>query len=327
MTSTAPRLPSQEAYICRTIHGQVVVFGRCDQEVRIYLPDETQKYLAITLAQWTEIKNSYRDSSDIDKYDDVINAAWQSLGIRYPIDKGAVTALNSELGLYFPRIWRGVYDLDRFYCYNPIDARSIYPGVYVGANVAASSIFESVRRLFLFLEPAKENLPTFGHKIREGLILACTEVESAWRSVLEANSSNKKASYSTNDYYSLVAPLRLKDWTVVLKDYPDLGSFSPFASWDESKPTKSLFWYDAYNAVKHHREERFQQASFGSLINAAAALHIMQSAQFGPEIYDRFFGNEQSPFFTSRHPVYELSDLYAPDLCSGKDMSPKLYFV
>ncbi len=318
----------REAFICRSHYGQVVVFARCDQEVHIYLPDEVQeKNLKVSLDEWAEIKKSYQNhSSDISKYDDVVNAAWHCLGLRNPINKGAVELLKSELGRYFPRIWRGVYDSERFYCYNPIDARSTYGGVYIGASVAVSSIFEAVEGLFLFVEPAKENLPTFSHKIREALILACTEVESAWRSVLEANCATKKSSYSTNDYYRLVEPLRLKEWAVVLTDYPDLGSFSPFASWNESTPTKSLPWYDAYNAVKHHREEQFQQASFGSLISAAAALHIMQAAQFGPEIYDRFFGNEPSPFYTLNHPAHEISDLYAPDLCGGREMSPKPYF-
>lgn len=325
--SGAPNLPLQEAYICKDVHGQVVVFARCDREVRVYLPDDIMgKNIKISLDRWEEMKKSYRDSADIDRYNDVVNAAWQCLGIRNPINKNDAKALKTELDRYFPRIWRGVYDPERFYRYNHIDARSTYGGVYVGANVAVSSIFDAVESLFLYVEPAKENLPTFGHKIRETLILACTEVESAWRSVLEANCNKKKASYSTNDYYRLVEPLRLKEWAVVLKDYPNLGDFSPFASWDETRPTKSLAWYDAYNAVKHHREERFQQASFETLINAAAALHIMQAAQFGPEIYDRFFGNERSPFFTSSHPAHDLSDLYAPELCSGKQMSPKLYF-
>lgn len=317
----------QEAYVSRSIHGQVVVIARCDQEVRIYLPDEVmEKNFKISLAEWADIKKSYRDSSDIGNYDDVINAAWHCVGLRNPINKNDIKALRAELGRYFPRIWRGIYDPERYYCYNPIAARDTYGGVYVGANVAVTSIFDAVESLFLFVEPAKANLPTFGHKIREALILACTEVESAWRSVLEANTPHKKSFYSTNDYYRLVEPLRLKEWTVVLNDYPDLGSFSPFASWDESMPTQSLPWYTAYNAVKHHREEKFQQASFENLINATAALHIMQASQFGPEIFDRFFGSQRSPFYTLHHPVHDISDLYARDLCGEKEMSPKLYF-
>jgi len=285
-----------------------------------------QKEMRIAHKDWEEMKKSYDDSSDIGLYDDTVNAAWQCLGYMHPINKNDVKRLNSERGRYFPRIWRGVYDVSSYYYYNNINARKTYGGVYIGANVAASSIFDAMESLFRYVEPSKDNLSAFGHKIREALILACTEVESAWRSVLEANSSKKKTSYTTSDYFSLVEPLRLKKWSVSLKDYPDLGSYSPFLSWEKSNPTKSLPWYDAYNAVKHHREERFQMASLGNLIKAAAALHIMQSAQFGPEIYSRFFGNEKSPFSTVEHPVHDLSDVYVPDFVGGNEMIPGLYF-
>lgn len=316
-----------EAYIVRSLHGHVVAFARCKNEVRILDSDNTRpKDMKITLDEWMEMKKSYGESSDIGNYNDVVNAAWQCLGIGNPINKNDVKHLNAELGRYFPRIWRGVYDPDSYYCYNSVDARRIYGGIYIGANVAASSIFDAVEELFLYVEPSKENLSAFGHKVREALILSCTEVESAWRSVLEANDSKKKASYTTSDYHRLVEPLYLKEWAVSLRNYPDLGSFSPFSSWDKSNPTKSLPWYDAYNAVKHHREEKFKQANLDSLINSAAALHIMMAAQWGPSIYDRFFGNEKSPFYTTIHPLHDLSDIYVPDFVDGNQMSPKSYF-
>jgi hypothetical protein len=317
----------KEVYVVRTIDGHVVAFSRFEEEVRIYYPDNPlEKEMKISRKNWEMTKQYYDDSSDVGIYNDTVNAAWQCLGFMYPINKKEVKILNGIAGHYFPRIWRGVYEVNSGYCYNSINAREVYDGVYIGANVAASSIFYAVESLFKYVEPSKDNVSTFGHKIRETLILACTEVESAWRSILEANSSIKKSSYATSDYFSLVEPLRLKEWSVSLRDYPDLGSFSPFLSWDKSHPTKSLSWYDAYNAVKHHREERFKMANLGNLINAAAALHIMQSAQFGPDIYDRFFGNEKSPFFTVEHPVHDLSDIYVPDFVGGNGMVPDLYF-
>jgi hypothetical protein len=45
--------PRQEAYICRaTDDGQVVVFARCDKEIRIYEADYTEKISKITLDEW-----------------------------------------------------------------------------------------------------------------------------------------------------------------------------------------------------------------------------------------------------------------------------------
>ena len=111
-----------------------------------------------------------------------------------------------------------------------------------------------------------------------------------------------------------------------IKRLSRFGQFTPFYSWDQSQATKSLPWYDAYNAVKHHREERFKLANLGHLIDAAASLHIMQSAQFGPEMYHRFFGNERSPFYTIKNPVHDLSDIYVPDFIDESEFSAEQYF-
>ena len=278
----------------------------------------------ISLDQWANIRTAYSDQPNFRNYPDVVNAAWQCLGPR-GLDRDSVKAMRIPVGSFHPRIWRGIFELDTAHCYSPVDPRSAYGGSYVGSNVAISSIFDSIEGLFLYLEPANENLPAFGHRIREMLILACTEVESAWRSVLEVNGKNQDR-YTTKDYCHLIEPLRLKDWTLTLTNYPDLGTFSPFSTWSESSPTSSLPWYDGYNAVKHHREGNFKHATLGSLINAAAALHVMQAAQFGPEIYDRFFGTEESPFYTTKHPVHDFSELYAPDFIAEERMSPTPYW-
>jgi hypothetical protein len=304
-----------------------VAFVRCADEVRVFRPDDLyQKIVNITHNKWDEHKISYGDRSDIALYNDTVNAAWQVGGFNDTIDRASAKKLSLRIGHYFPRIWRGVYDMGNYYCYNSVNARTTFGNAYIGSNVATSSIFEAVESLFRYIEPTKENLSTFGHRIREVLILTCTEVESAWRSVLEANSSKSKFAYTTKDYSSLLEPMRLREWSVGLTDYPDLGQFSPFYSWDQSRPTKSLPWYDAYNAVKHHREERFRLANLGNLINAAASLHIMQSAQFGPEMYHRFFGNEESPFYTVKHPVHDLSDIYVSDFINEAEMSAEQYF-
>jgi len=285
-----------------------------------------EKILSISHEEWKEHKLSYQGRSDILIYNDTVNAAWHKLGFRGGIDRASAKKTKLPLGHYFPRIWRGIYETDTYNSYNIVNARETYSTTYIGANVAASSIFEALELLFRYVEPSSENRSAFGHKIREVLILTCTEVETAWRSVLEANSTKKKNWYTTQDYSALLEPMRLKEWSVTLKDYPDFGLSSPFCSWDRLCPTKSLSWYDAYNAVKHHREERFKLATLGNLIDAAAALHIMQSAQFGPEMYNFLFGNQRSPFYTVKHPVYDLSEIYIPDFISDSPTNAVQYF-
>ena len=228
-----------EVYLARSLQGRIVAFARCGDEVRIYRPDDLyEKVITITLQEWEEQKISYGDRDDMVLYNDTINATWQKLGFHDSIDRATAKQIKLPVGHYFPRIWRGIYDVNEYYNYNNVDARKVYGNSYISSNVAVSNIFDALELLFRYIEPVSANCSTFGHKIREALILTCTEVETAWRSVLEANSSEKKKSYTTKDYFALWEPMRLNEWSVALKDYPDLGRFSPFAQWEQACPTK-----------------------------------------------------------------------------------------
>jgi hypothetical protein len=316
-----------EVYVTKSLQGRIIAFARCADDVRVFRPDNTyDKVTAITHKKWEEHKISYGDRSDVSLYSDTVNAAWQQVGWNDSFDRAAAKQIKLPIGHYFPRIWRGIYDLPNYYKYNSVNPRKSYGNTYISSNVAVSNIFDALELLFRYVEPTSQNHSTFGHKIREALILTCTEVETAWRSVLEANSSEKKHAYKTKDYFVLLEPMQLNEWSVMLRDYPDMGVFSPFNSWEQSCPTKSLPWYDAYNAVKHHREERFSSATLGNLVDAAASLHIMQCAQFGPEMYHRMLGNERSPFHTIKHPVYDLSDIYISDFINDTEMIASKFF-
>jgi len=315
----------EPTYLSKDVNGNVVIFELEGDAVEIFRPNDLfSKRNRYLMSDWERIKPSYDTSSDVSCYNDVINAAWQCLVMQTIIKKDTQISKHGR-GKYFPRIWRGIND--GLSSYEGVDPGKTYGHVFVGATVAVLSILQSLESLFKYIEPAKGNLGTFSHKIRETLILVCTEVESALRSVLDANSSNGRERYTTADYFKLADPMRLKEWAVSLSNYPELGVYAPFSQWDEKSPTKSLPWYDCYNAVKHHREEQFQAASLDNLLNAAAALHILQSAQFGPYIYHSYSGSDRSPFSVVKSPEFDLSELYIPDFIGNTDMIPKLYFA
>ena len=113
-----------------------------------------EEVITITHQQWEEHKVSYGDRSEITLYNDTVNAAWQRTAPTDSIDRASARKLNMQIGHYFPRMWRGVYNLP--YCYNCINARQIFGSAYIGANVAASSIFDAVESLFRYVEPEKE---------------------------------------------------------------------------------------------------------------------------------------------------------------------------
>jgi hypothetical protein len=318
----------EDVYVAKTFSGDLCVFSKSGEDVKIYLPrDHYEKYLSIKLEEWRKTAASYSTPNDLGLYDEVVNAAWQRVGVQNAIVKSSAQKLRTKIGTYHPRLWRGIFDPKRLHCYNAVDARSVYGSEYIRTNIAASSLFDQMQDLFRHVEPAAANMQAFGNRIRELLILTCTEVEAGWRAVLEQNSASPKDRYTTSDYIRVKEPLRLPDWEVALRDYPDVGSFAPFKDWNAPETTRTIPWYEAYNAVKHHRETQFSQASLGNLINAVAAVHILQAAQWGPEMYHSFFGANSSPFWTMRHPEYDLADLYVPTIDGKAELSAAPYFA
>ena len=221
---------------------------------------------------------------------------------------------TSAEGSYYPRVWRGLYNpADPLSCYLPIRARETYGSAFVQSMAAARSLFEALTDLFRYVEPSRANDTAYSHRIRELLILACTELEASWRGVCEDNSIEPLGSrFCTKDYVRLSAPLGLPEWSVELVDYPDYGPISPFSEWNASSPTQTIPWYDAYNSVKHNRERNFTSGSTLHLVSSMAALHIQVSAQWGPNVFDRWFEATPSPFRIVRQPTRAAGDIYAP---------------
>jgi hypothetical protein len=179
--------------------------------------------------------------------------------------------------------------------------------------------------IFYYIEPVSTNLDIYGHKIREVLILACTEVEYLFRQFLEENKYGwKPENHGTKDYVTCRDIFRLNEYAVELEFYPDLGPFKPFHGWDDSKSTQSLDWYAAYNGVKHNRGLNFERASLKQLIESLAAIHILLECQYGSDIVTDF----KSVFKTTARPEWGLNYLFAPLFADRKMIwqSPKGYF-
>jgi hypothetical protein len=178
------------------------------------------------------------------------------------------------VGEYHPRVWRPFY--------SPSPDRT-YRAEWTTSVQAARNLFLDMRDIFRCIEPVAANDKAHGHRLRELLILACTEVESAWKSVLVANGyTSPRRHMITDDYVKLLGPLALDQWELSLVMHPGFPSFKPFAGWQSAKPTESLSWYSAYNAVKHGRETEFNRATLKALVEALGAVFVMISAQFGP---------------------------------------------
>ncbi len=214
-------------------------------------------------------------------------------------------------GEQYPRIWRGPsYRL-------PNSELASF-----GSSVNSTRLLtERFRQVALTVEPQAENRAAFGHELRHLLILAASEVESAWKAIYVANKFPPAERYNTQDYSALIDPLRLREWGVSLSMYPDYGIIKPFETWDPRKPTASLPWYAAYNTTKHDREGNLKSATLENVISALAGLFVMLCAQFGPAYL------KQDPYsipeFTVLvEPQWDLKELYVPIV--SKDVEIRL---
>ncbi|MFL1562455.1 hypothetical protein ACI77J_14695 [Pseudomonas sp. O64] len=228
-------------------------------------------------------------------------------------------------GEYHPRVWRGVYRRAIIGGCDQLNPLRVYGQTYMRSIVAAESLFSEVKEVFKVVEPELVNFNCFGHRFRELLMLLCSEVEACWTGILKANEMEvrAKARFTTKNYVMLCSPLKLAEWQVRLKDYRGL-TFQPFKTWDSIKPTSSLSWYDDYNKVKHDREGNFSLGTLGNVLQAAAALHIMQSVQFGPGVFDMMLGNRFSIFDSLDGPTFDLSEIYISDPVENGDFHTEI---
>jgi hypothetical protein len=58
-----------------------------------------------------------------------------------------------------------------------------------------------------------------------------------------------------NDYVKLKSILRVDDYALSLVHYPWLPRLRPFLGWDPAHPSRSLSWFEAYNSLKHDKQQ------------------------------------------------------------------------
>ncbi|HEX8388328.1 MAG TPA: hypothetical protein VF636_04865 [Sphingomonas sp.] len=210
-------------------------------------------------------------------------------------------------GAYYPQIAR------------PADQAPEEPiGSFPVAPKAADDLIASlnqVRALVAMLElifqsvhPVESNMKCFGASIRNSLILACTECEAQWKSVLRAN-GYELSNPGTKDYVKLRIPLRLDEYSVSLRHYPWLQPMFPFTGWTATASTQSLSWYGDYNATKHDRATEFHRSTLSAAITAVSAVWVMIAAAYGIQGV-REFQDLNRYFAVNTAPRWRYSEVY-----------------
>lgn len=191
--------------------------------------------------------------------------------------------ITSYPGKVFHRIWRiGTMENSL----TDISEPSTNIGILTQAVTTSSILIKKLFVLFETIEPTTDNFDSFGHEIRNLLLLTCMEVETNLVGILEANGYTKPR-MNTTDYVKLKDPLQLSEYQIKFYFYPELPLYEPFKIWSSGAPTQSLDWYDSYNKTKHNREQELKSATLNNTIKAISGLLSIIYAQFGP--YHKFW--------------------------------------
>ena len=181
-------------------------------------------------------------------------------------------------GEYYPRIARPLALSRENALWSPnVSTDKAYVAI---ARSQLVSLMRKLETICQTVHPSKKTLDVYGHEIRNLLILAATEAEMHWRGILIANGQAARQ-FKSFDYVKLVDPLKLQDYAITFRDFPELPPVRPFADWSKICPTRSLQWYDAYNAVKHNREGEFDRGTLCLAFEAVSACIVLLTAQFG----------------------------------------------
>jgi len=301
-----------ESYAFRTKYDELGFFQKNDDDCILYLHDQYfPKQKQIKWSKWDKYRIDYPDTIPPTTTNDLIGKAvsfflWsENFNVIPDIVEFAKTP---KAGSFHPRTNRG--------------SAGLFSKLARGASVIDEvrsyyNIVEAMEELFKVIEPDVKNINVFGHRIREVLTIACTEVEYLLLQYLKENNfpPPHKDRYNTSHYVKVLDAIGLNKFEVSLKMHPAMGVFSPFKAWSKDKPTESLAWYSAYNATKHDRGGNFYKATLGALVNAVSAIHILLEAQYGSQLFDKPMQSQfESCFFTRERCKWSLSEIHVPIL-------------
>lgn len=164
------------------------------------------------------------------------------------------------------------------------------------------NIEKELRSIFNSIEPDEQNKATFSFELYSLLLRACTEVELNCKLIMEANGATPTNKHFTMlDYKKLEKSSLLSKYTATFSNWrmrnpntheleyikKDFRLFANFGLTNSKAPD----WYDAYNKVKHNREENLEKANLENCINAVAGILILLYSQFGSRCIETYGTN------------------------------------
>lgn len=169
------------------------------------------------------------------------------------------------------------------------------------------ALIQQLEQICRVVHPKESNFQTYGHEIRNVLILACMELESQWKAIL---ATHRTKAENTTHYVKLCAAMKLAEYAVEFPYYPWMPERRPFEGWQHG--TKDLPWYGAYNSVKHNRDDHFPRASLDNAFDALTGFFVMLCAQYGWDFALEGDAASRAFFRLKASPQWSLKECYVP---------------
>ena len=216
-----------------------------------YLNDKKQEvFLSISRYNFAPFFNNALVLDNSLSIDDIL-----SKGFEYTI----IDRKKMDVGVKYKNIWKPFIQESITKELN-FDVPTLYR-----AKRNLSILIQKLQEILLFVEPSPECLQTYSHKIKELLILACTELETSFK--FYKFGKNER----TSDYVKILDFVDLSKYKVSLIGYTNAFKSCPFENWNSKEPTKSIPWYNAYTKIKHNSNEQFNLATLENCLNAIIA--------------------------------------------------------
>ena len=147
---------------------------------------------------------------------------------------------------------------------------------------------EDVIDILKYIEPVQENLNTYGPKLAKALLSICSEIDVALKSLRDqqALSTHKEIAEirTIKDARQMVQAYFIEEFR---ESHVRIGYcsivFKPWKTWwkeDGNNSNKNPSWWISYNKVKHNRIENYPNANLENVLNALAALFIVDTCLY-----------------------------------------------
>lgn len=136
---------------------------------------------------------------------------------------------------------------------------------------------EKVIQTSSFVEVHKDNFNTFSHEFAQLLQSIGAELDNFFKVYcgFDLNSIKNITEYTVS-ILSSYPDIKLQKIKIIGTDI----ELQPFEHWDVNKPKQSLFWWRAFDNIKHNRSGNFSDANQKNVLNILAALYLLEMKMF-----------------------------------------------